>query len=140
MVLRRKTMVWTDKRAKLLHEVLSGMKIIKFFAWEDALLERIAQYRTKEMQYEQLVELLLRLLMSFDSNISYLITVRSDNAALGVSAPTLATVITFLVYVASGHKLVAGDVFSSLSLFALLRFPVNVIRMYSRLSSIAYAD
>ena len=52
MVLRRKTMVWTDKRAKLLHEVLSGMKIIKFFAWEDALLERIAQYRTKEMQYE----------------------------------------------------------------------------------------
>lgn len=29
--LRKKTMVWTDKRAKLLQELLGGMRIIKFF-------------------------------------------------------------------------------------------------------------
>ena len=33
-VLRKKSMGWTDKRAKLLQELLGGMKIIKFFAWE----------------------------------------------------------------------------------------------------------
>lgn len=27
-------MVWTDQRAKLLSELLNGMKLIKFFAWE----------------------------------------------------------------------------------------------------------
>lgn len=47
---RRKSMVWTDKRAKLLQELLGGMKIIKYFAWEIPFLKRIADYRFKEMQ------------------------------------------------------------------------------------------
>jgi len=47
---RRKTMVWTDKRAKLLQELLGGMKLIKFFAWEKPFLNRIAGYRKHEMR------------------------------------------------------------------------------------------
>ena len=50
IAMRIKTMVWTDKRAKLLQELLGGMKIIKFFAWEIPFLKRIAEYRTKEMR------------------------------------------------------------------------------------------
>ena len=45
---RQKTMVFTDKRAKLLQELLSGIKIIKFFAWEDPYLDRINQVRNAE--------------------------------------------------------------------------------------------
>ena len=45
---RKKTMVFTDKRAKLLQELLSGIKIIKYFAWEDPYLERINQVRNSE--------------------------------------------------------------------------------------------
>ena len=48
--LRRKTMVWTDKRAKLLQELLGGMKLIKFFAWENPFLDRIGGYRKREMR------------------------------------------------------------------------------------------
>jgi len=48
--IRRKTMVWTDKRAKLLQELLGGMKLIKFFAWENPFLERIGGYRKREMR------------------------------------------------------------------------------------------
>jgi ABC transporter transmembrane region len=48
--IRRKSMVWTDKRAKLLQELLGGMKLIKFFAWENPFLERIAGYRMNEMR------------------------------------------------------------------------------------------
>ena len=48
--IRRRTMVWTDKRAKLLQELLGGMKLIKFFAWEAPFLERVAGYRKKEMR------------------------------------------------------------------------------------------
>ena len=47
---RRKTMVWTDKRAKLLQELLGGMKLIKFFAWENPFLDRISGYRKHEMR------------------------------------------------------------------------------------------
>jgi ABC-type bacteriocin/lantibiotic exporter with double-glycine peptidase domain len=47
--LRRKSMEWTDKRAKLLQELLGGMKIIKSFAWEIPFLERISDYRRREM-------------------------------------------------------------------------------------------
>jgi ABC-type multidrug transport system fused ATPase/permease subunit len=47
---RQKTMQWTDKRAKLLQELLGGMKLIKFFAWETPFLSRIAGYRKREMR------------------------------------------------------------------------------------------
>jgi ABC-type bacteriocin/lantibiotic exporter with double-glycine peptidase domain len=46
---RKKSMFWTDKRAKLLQELLGGMKIIKFFAWENPFLARVADYRKKEL-------------------------------------------------------------------------------------------
>lgn len=38
-----------DKRVKLLQELLGGMKIIKFFAWEAPFLKRIAEYRQQEI-------------------------------------------------------------------------------------------
>ena len=47
--MRRKSMLWTDKRSKLLQELLGGMKVIKFFAWEIPFLERISSYRRPEM-------------------------------------------------------------------------------------------
>ena len=47
--IRLKSMLWTDKRSKLLQELLGGIKIIKFFAWEIPFLERISGYRCPEM-------------------------------------------------------------------------------------------
>lgn len=48
---RIKTMVWTDKRAKMMQELLGGMKVIKYFAWEIPMLKRIGEYRQREMRY-----------------------------------------------------------------------------------------
>ena len=50
-LIRRKSMLWTDKRSKLLQEILgaSGIKVIKFFAWEISFLERICGYRRPEI-------------------------------------------------------------------------------------------
>jgi len=45
---RRKTMIFTDKRAKLLQEFFSSIKIIKFFAWEDPYLAKIKGVRDPE--------------------------------------------------------------------------------------------
>ncbi|KAI0041202.1 ABC transporter [Auriscalpium vulgare] len=110
--LRKKAMVWTDKRAKLLQELLGGMKVIKFFAWEQPFLKRISGFRTKEMGY-------VRNLLLFRAGIT----------ALAMSTPTLASVLAFVVYAVSGHDLTPGVIFSSLSLFQLLRMPLMFIPM-----------
>jgi hypothetical protein len=44
-------MAWTDKRAKMLQELLGGMKILKLFNWQAPFLARISGYRQKEMAY-----------------------------------------------------------------------------------------
>ncbi|KAH9972120.1 ABC transporter [Lactifluus volemus] len=108
--IRRKSMVWTDKRAKLLQELLSGMKLIKFFAWEGPFLKRISGYRKNEMSYVRTVLL-----------------IRAANMALGMSTPTLASVVAFLVYAGSGHELTPAIVFSSLTWFQLLRLPLMLL-------------
>jgi ABC-type bacteriocin/lantibiotic exporter with double-glycine peptidase domain len=48
---RQKTVVYTDRRAKLLQELLSGIKIIKLFAWEDPYLVKINQVRNSETSW-----------------------------------------------------------------------------------------
>jgi hypothetical protein len=49
--LRMESRLWTDKRSKLLQELLSGIRVIKFFSWEVPFLKRISEYRRSEMAY-----------------------------------------------------------------------------------------
>ncbi|TFK72957.1 ABC transporter [Pluteus cervinus] len=118
--LRAKSMVWTDKRAKLLQELLGGMKVIKFFAWEIPFLKRIFDYRGAEMGY-----------------IRSLLLIRSANNAVAMSMPVLASVLAFVTYSLTGHSLNPADIFTSLTLFNLLRLPLMFLPM--AFSSIADA-
>jgi ABC-type multidrug transport system fused ATPase/permease subunit len=47
---------------------------------------------------------------------------------LGISTPAMASVVAFLVYAGSGHQLSPDIVFSSLTWFQLLRFPLMMLR------------
>ncbi|KAF9510628.1 hypothetical protein BS47DRAFT_1395829 [Hydnum rufescens UP504] len=120
MRLREKSMVWTDKRAKLLQELLGGMRVIKFFAWEIPFLKRIGEYRTKELQY-----------------IRMLLVVRALTNAIAFSLPVLSAVVAFIVYSVMGHSLRPDVIFASLSLFQLLRLPLLLLPL--ALGSIADA-
>ena len=46
---RKKVVVWTDKRARLLQELFSGIKLVKLFAWEGSFLGRVQDIRDHEM-------------------------------------------------------------------------------------------
>jgi ABC-type multidrug transport system fused ATPase/permease subunit len=105
-------MVWTDKRAKLLQELLGGMKIIKFFAWEVPFLARIGEFRKKEIHY-----------------IRTLLLTRAANNAVALSLPALASVLSFVAYSLSGHELEPAVIFTSLTLFQLLRLPLMFLPM-----------
>ncbi|KAG6898212.1 hypothetical protein C0992_003324 [Termitomyces sp. T32_za158] len=112
-MLRKRSMMWTDKRAKLLQELLGGMRVIKYFAWEAPFLARIFDYRKKELAY-----------------IRSLLLIRSANNAVAMSMPVLASVIAFVTYSLTGHDLEPSLIFSSLALFNLLRLPLMFLRKF----------
>uniref|UniRef100_A0A6Q2YZ46 ABC-type glutathione-S-conjugate transporter n=1 Tax=Esox lucius TaxID=8010 RepID=A0A6Q2YZ46_ESOLU len=43
-------MKYMDGRIKLMNEILNGIKILKFYAWEKAFLEQVLGYREKELK------------------------------------------------------------------------------------------
>ncbi|SJX61514.1 related to ATP-binding cassette transporter protein [Sporisorium reilianum f. sp. reilianum] len=108
--LRKKSMVWTDKRNKAVNEVVGGIRVVKQFAWEQPYTDRIAELRKKEMAFHR-VRLYLR----------------SLNLALAFATPTIATVLSFVTYALVGNELDAAILFSSLSFFTLLRTPLQFL-------------
>lgn len=39
-----------DERVKLINEVLSGIKVLKLYAWEEAFRKKVEDIRTKEVK------------------------------------------------------------------------------------------
>ena len=50
LLFRKKTMVFTDKRTNILQELLSSIRVIKLFAWEDPYLAKVDQVRDLEIR------------------------------------------------------------------------------------------
>lgn len=106
-MLRKRSMVWTDKRAKLLQEILGGMRIVKFMAWEIPFLNRIGAIRNMELGY-----------------VRTLLVYRSGMMAVAMSLPILAAIIAFVTYVSTSHALEPATVFATITLFQLMRMPL----------------
>ena len=107
--LRKTSMLWTDKRAKLLQEILGGMRIVKFMAWENPFLDRLASIRGMELRY-------VRRLLRF----------RSGLMAFAFSLPVLAAILSFITYSLTAHNLQAATIFSVITLFQLMRMPLMI--------------
>ena len=41
----------TDKRIKMIHEILKGIKIIKFYAYESEFIKNVSSVRQEELHY-----------------------------------------------------------------------------------------
>ena len=110
--LRQKAMIWTDKRAKLIQELLGGMRILKFFAWEDPYLAKLAGLRKQEL-----------------TKIRTLLLLRAATMAVAMSLPALATVIAFTAYAYTNpnDSRNPATIFTSLTLFNLLRMPLMLL-------------
>lgn len=112
-----------DQRLKFMNEILSGIKILKYFAWEPSFKKHINDIRNRELNnlvaYGQLQALVTFLL--------YL-------------APVLVSVFTFTVYILvdSNNVLDAEKAFTSITLFNILRFPLSMLPML--LSSVLQAS
>ena len=102
-----------DRRIRQMGEILSGIKVIKLYAWEQPFMKRISGTRSSEIDY----------LMK----AAYL---NGFNTFTWTFMPFLITLVTFMIYVyAMGEPLTSSKAFVTLSLFNILRAPLNMLPM-----------
>ncbi|KAF6112505.1 ATP binding cassette subfamily C member 10 [Phyllostomus discolor] len=97
-----------DARVKLMTELLSGIRVIKFFGWEQALGARVETCRAQELGR-------LRVIKYLDAACVY----------LWAALPVVISIVIFITYVLMGHQLTATKVFTALALVRMLILPLN---------------
>ncbi|XP_072293747.1 ATP-binding cassette sub-family C member 2 [Eucyclogobius newberryi] len=107
-------MKYKDKRLKIMNEIISGVKILKLFAWEPSFQNQVEEIREQE----------LKVLKKF----AYLSSVSTFIMSCAPALVSLATFATF-VGVSSDNVLTAAKAFTSISLFNILRFPLAMLPM-----------
>ncbi|KAI9280863.1 P-loop containing nucleoside triphosphate hydrolase protein [Umbelopsis sp. AD052] len=110
--LRRKAVLITDSRVKLTQEMLNGIKVIKFYGWEDSFSDQLHTLRSKELTY-----------------IRSLMVLRSVIMGVAMTIPVIASILSFITYSLTGHILEPSLIFSSLTIFNLVRMPLMFLPM-----------
>ncbi|ELT91662.1 hypothetical protein CAPTEDRAFT_90759 [Capitella teleta] len=105
-------MILKDERVKVMNEIISGIKVLKFYAWEPSFLKKTLDIREKELNFLQ--------------KIAYCNGVGS---ILWFLSPYLASLAVFAVYVCTGedHALTPDKAFVSMSLINILNFPIALL-------------
>ncbi|CDO94121.1 unnamed protein product [Kluyveromyces dobzhanskii CBS 2104] len=109
--LQKKSLAITDKRIQKLNEAFQAIRIIKFFSWEENFEKDIQSTRDDELNM-----LLKRSVVWAISSLVWFVT------------PSIVTSASFAVYVyIQGETLTTPVAFTALSLFALLRNPLDML-------------
>lgn len=104
---RKDKMVITDSRVKLINEILAGIRIIKFYAWELPFEKKIVDTRAHEIQF------LKRMGYIFNSVFALVL----------IAAPQIQSILIFFTYVSTNHGLDVATAFTTLTLFGLMTSP-----------------
>ena len=103
-----KMMSAKDKRVNTMSELLAGIRVIKYFNWQQFFCNRVEDVRKEELKQ-------LAGRKYLDALCVY----------LWATTPVLISVLTFVTYVLLGNTLTAAKVFTSVALFAMLTGPLN---------------
>ena len=106
--LSNKMMTAKDSRVSIMSELLSGIRVIKYFNWEPVFSDKVNTARTTELRH-------LAGRKYLDALCVY----------LWATTPVFISVLTFVTYVMLGNTLTAAKVFTSVALFAMLTGPLN---------------
>lgn len=106
---QKKILAATDARIHVTNEVLTNIRIIKYFAWEQRFMAKVDEKRVVEIKHLRTRYLIW----------CFAVTVWSG-------APVMITFLTFLVYTLVEHRpLIPSAAFTALSLFSTLRMPLD---------------
>eukprot|EP00064_Thunnus_orientalis_P009638 superscaffoldBa00001238_g9663 len=108
-IFRSKTAVLTDNRIRIMNEVVSGIRIIKMYAWEKPFSALVTEVRRKEI---------IQIMKS-----SYL---RGLNMASFFASSKIIVFATFTVYTLLGNTITASSVFVTVSLYGTIKLTVTL--------------
>ncbi|CAG8759895.1 27966_t:CDS:10, partial [Gigaspora margarita] len=97
----------TDERIKLMQEIFLGIRVIKYYAWEDSFADALNKLRNREI-----------------GMVNFLLAIRAAVSGVSMAFPIFASILSFITFSLTGGNLDVGIVFSSLALFNLLRIPL----------------
>nr|XP_039258784.1 multidrug resistance-associated protein 4-like [Styela clava] len=92
--IRSMTAVLTDERIRLMNEVITGMRIIKMYAWEKPFAKLVLNTRRKEVE---------KILLSS--------SLKAFNFCFYACQDKILTFVTLLVYVALGGSITASELY-----------------------------
>lgn len=118
---RRIVTALTDRRISMMKEILQSMRVIKFYAWEMPYKEKVMEIRREELK-----------------GVKKMLVIRNALNAIFVGVPTIASMLSFVVMFKTGRDLDPAKVFSSLSLFNLLRMPLMLLPLSTSTSVDAF--
>ena len=113
--LQVRVMKLKDKRIKLMSEILSGIKVLKLFAWEPSFIQRVDNIRNKEIQ-------LMKKAAYFNAFMSFFFNTAPFLVGLGAFS-------TFIFFYDGGQSLTASNAFVTLSYLNLMRMPLAMLPM-----------
>ncbi|XP_051154764.1 probable multidrug resistance-associated protein lethal(2)03659 isoform X2 [Leptopilina boulardi] len=104
----------TDERLRLMNEIISGVQVIKMYAWEKPFSHLVNQLRAKEISAIKKCSFVDAVQMSFDSYI-----------------PRLCLFVTIVTYALMGNPLSAQTVYIITSYYNNMRYSVNICLQFS---------
>ncbi|RPD56133.1 multidrug resistance-associated ABC transporter [Lentinus tigrinus ALCF2SS1-7] len=107
---RTKGVALTDQRARLTSEVLSGIRLIKYYAWEQFYAQQVDTVREREIQ-------------------TMVPWAAAQATLIGFMAvvPIVGTVLSIITYALTGHSLNVAIIFSSVQFFDIIRMPLTLL-------------
>ena len=110
--LRRTMMKKSDARIKLMNEILTGIRVIKYYCWEKPFKGKVVDIREEEMRFNQFLSWVLAL------GVESLTTV----------IPAILPMFCFVFYSSfTGKQLTSSTAYTCLSLFKLVQRPVTML-------------
>jgi ATP-binding cassette, subfamily C (CFTR/MRP), member 1 len=121
--LQGKQMKIKDERLKLMNEILSGMKVIKLYAWEESFEKQIHGIRSNEIKY-----------------LRKAAVINSITDMIWSLAPFLVSLFSFMTFVYTGGVLTPEIAFVSMALFNIIRLPMTVFPVALNFVMIAFVS
>lgn len=99
------------------------MRVIKYYAWENSFLRKVFDLRDSELKI-----------------VRFLLLMRAGVNAVSMTIPVYASILAFVTYSLTGHALNPANIFSSLTLFNLLRMPLMFLPIVFAASTDAWVS
>lgn len=99
-----------DSRTKLMNEIMQGIRVIRYFAWEPSFSDRVRSVRNDEL-----------------ASLRKSAYLRAFTGFLWTGTPLLVSLATFVAFTLAGNQLTAEAAFTALALFNIIRFPINML-------------